>query len=148
ERRIKAYLLKSSLIPFFGGMPIDQIKTYHMEQFKARLSKEGLANKTIKNHLTVLSKCLASAYDWLEITSKPPKVPWPKCPPPQTDYLSPGECETLLSYAEGALREMILLTLRTGLRQGELKGLQWSSIDWENRVLLVRHSLCDREKRI
>lgn len=148
EQRIKRYTLKSSLIPFFGRMPVREIKQFHMEQYKARRVKDGLANKSIKNHLTVLSRCLTSAYDWLELTSKPPKIPWPKCPPPQTDYLSPDECEMLLSHADGLVREMILMALRTGMRQGEIKGLQWSSIDWESRVVIVNHSYCDREKNI
>jgi integrase len=148
EQRIKSYTLKSSLIPFFGKMPVGNIKTRHIEQYKARKVKDGLANKSIKNHLTVLSKCLSSAYQWLELPSKPPDIPWPKCPPPETDYLSPDECEMLLSHAAGMLREMILMALRTGMRQGELKGLQLSAIDWENRVVIVKHSYCDREKNI
>ena len=41
---------------------------------------------------------------------------------------------------------MLLTTLRTGLRQGELKALQWPSIDWNNRILTVRHSWCDYRK--
>jgi integrase len=41
---------------------------------------------------------------------------------------------------------MLLTTLRTGMRQGELKGLQWSSIDWQNRIVAVRHSRCDYRK--
>jgi integrase len=148
EQRIKRYTLKSSVIPFFGKIPVGEIKTYHIERYKARKVKEGLSNKTIKNHLTVLSKCLTSAYAWLEFTSKPPEIPWPKCPPPQTDYLSPDECELVLSHASGVIREMILMALRTGMRQGELKGLQWSSIDWGNRVVIVKNSYCDREKTI
>src|SRR6266568_3627480 len=36
EARIKKYTLKSSLIPFFGSMPIKDIKAYHIEQYKAR----------------------------------------------------------------------------------------------------------------
>jgi integrase len=148
EQRIKRYTLKSSLIPFFGKMPVGEINTYHIQQYKARKVKDGLANKSIKNHLTVLSKCITSAYAWLEFASKPPEIPWPKCPPPQTDYLSPDECAILLSPAGGVIREMILMALRTGMRQGELKGLQWSSIDWENRVVIVKNSYCDREKNI
>jgi integrase len=148
EQRIKSYTLKSSLIPFFGKLQIAEIKTHHIERYKARKVKEGLANKSIKNHLTVLSKCLTTAYQWLELPSKPPEIPWPKCPPPQTDYLSPDECEMLLAHASGVIREMILMALRTGMRQGELKGLQWAAIDWETRLVIVRHSYCDREKTI
>src|SRR4051812_16290490 len=36
EQRIKSYTLKSSLIPFFGKLPIDEIRTQHIEQYKAR----------------------------------------------------------------------------------------------------------------
>ena len=53
--------------------------------------------------------------------------------PPSIDYLSPEECELLLSHANGIIYEMILTALRTGMRQGELRGLQWSSIDWLNQ---------------
>jgi integrase len=148
ETRIKEYTLKSSLVPFFERIPVKDIKTHHIEQFKSKKMKAGLANKTIKNHLTVLNKCLVCAYDWLGITAKPPVIKWPKCPPPETDYLSADECELLLSHSTGTVREMILMALRTGMRQGELKGLQWSSIDWENRVVLIKHSLCDRAKDI
>jgi hypothetical protein len=68
EIRIKEYTLKSSLVPFFGRIPVKDIKTHHIEQFKSKKMKAGLANKTIKNHLTVLNKCLVCAYDWLGIT--------------------------------------------------------------------------------
>ena len=62
--------------------------------------------------------------------------------------VSADECELLLSSADGVVREMILLTLRTGLRPGELTGLQWSSIDWQNRIMTVRYSRCDRRKKL
>jgi integrase len=71
-----------------------------------------------------------------------------RCPPTQTDYLTTAECELLLAKSEGQLREMLLLALRTGLRQGEIRGLQWSSIDWQNRSLTVRHSRCDRNRSL
>jgi integrase len=34
------------------------------------------------------------------------------------------------------------------MRQGELKGLQWNSIDWQNMTVTVRHSRCDRARDI
>src|ERR1700739_2546436 len=34
--------------------------------------------------------------------------------------------------------------LRTGMRHGELAGLQWSSVDWQNKRIIVRHSRCPR----
>jgi integrase len=146
ERRRKKYVLTASLVPFFGKMPISTITAYQIEQFKAKKLKAGLAPKTINNHLSVLRTCLDTAYDWLKIDVKRPQIKWLKCPPPQTDYLSDEECELLLFHAKGVVYEMVLTALRTGMRQGELKGLQWSSIDWENRSLVVRHSRNDYTK--
>jgi integrase len=148
EQRTKKYVLSASLVPFFGRMQLSEITAHSIERYKVRLLKEGVTPKTIKNRLTVLNKCLNTAYEWLELGAAPPKIKWPKCPPPCTDYLSPGECELLLSHADGAVREMLLTALRTGMRQGELKGLQWSDVDWQSQNIVVRHSRCDYRKTL
>ena len=137
EQRTKKYILNASLVPFFGKMRLGKITTHDIERYKAHALKEGVTRKTINNRLTVLRKCMSTAYDWLELPGTPPKFVWLKCPPHAMDYLSPDECELLLAHADGVIREMILTALRTGMRQGELKGLQWSSIDWQNRSIGV-----------
>ncbi|MBV1699526.1 MAG: site-specific integrase [Hyphomicrobiales bacterium] len=143
EQWTKRRLLRSALIPFFGRIVIVQITARHIEQYKASALKAGRSNKTINNHLTVLRKCLYTAYEWLSLPGTPPKITRLKCPPTTADYLSPDECSLLLSSARGTTYEMILTALRTGMRQGELKGLQWPSIDWQNRSIAVQHSRCD-----
>jgi integrase len=148
EARMKKYILRAFLIPFFGKMSLEQITTQHVEQFKAQVLKVGTSPKTINNRLATFSKCMTTAYEWLKLSGTPPKVKWLKCPPPRTNYLSADECELVLAHAEGVVYEMILIALRTGMRQGEIRGLQWSSIDWENRSLAVRHSLNDRTKQL
>jgi integrase len=148
EQRSKRYILNASLVPFFGKIPVGQITSYHTERFKTQWVAKGVSNKTIKNYLTVLNKCLKTAYDWMKLEGEPPRINWPKSNPTRTDFLSPDECELLLNNTEGVVREMILTALRTGMRQGELKGLQWSSIDWENRSVTVRHSRDDRMKML
>jgi integrase len=148
EQRMKKYILGSSLVPFFGKMLIGQITTRHIEQYKAQTLREGVGRKTVNNRLAVLSKCIKTAYEWLGLSGTPPKIELLKCPPPPTNYLSADECSLLLSNADGVVREMILTALRTGMRQGELRALQWPSINWQNRTIAVRHSLCDRTKKL
>jgi len=148
EQRMKAYILRKHLVPFFGKIPIGRIGTHQVEQFKARALKTWLARKTVNNQLAVLGKCIRTAYDWLRLSGMPPKIALLKCPPAQTDYLSADECELLFGAADGVIREVILTALRTGMRQGELRALQWSSIDWENRIIAVWHSLNDRLKQL
>lgn len=148
EQRNKTNILRASLVPFFGMMPVRAVTSRHIEQYKALMLKNRIARKSINNRLIVLNKCLATAYEWLDLPGKPPKAIWLKCPPPKTDYLSADECVLLLSNAAGVTFEMILAALRTGMRQGELRGLQWSSIDWQNRSITIRHSRCDYTKRL
>ena len=153
EQKTKRYILNASLIPFFGKTPLGKITSHDIERYKAHAVKDGVSRKTINNRLTVLRKCMTTAYDWLELPGTPPKFVWLKCPPHAMDYLSPDECELLLAHADGVIREMLLTALRTGMRQGELKGLQWSSIDWCERRSgsaqrwrseIFRHDICRR----
>jgi len=148
SQEAKKSILNISLVPFFGKIAVGDITTRTIEQYKAHELKIGVTNKTLKNRLSVLSKCLTTAYDWLQLGGKLPKIVWPKCASYRTEYLSSEECELLLSHAKGNFYEMILTALRTGMRQGELKGLQWSSINWQNQSVTVRHSRCDRAKTL
>ena len=143
EQRQKRLALQTSLVPFFGKMRLSAIGKRDIELYKAHEQQKGWSNKTINNKLTMLRKCLATASEWEAMRNTPPTIKQLKCPPPKTDFLTTDEATSLLAHAEGTTYEMILLALRTGLRQGEIRGLQWEAIDWENRILTVRHSLCD-----
>lgn len=146
EQFSKKQILRSSLIPFFGKMHLSSITTEYVERFKAFEIRTGVSNKTINNRLTVLSKCMRCAHEWHQAPL--PTIKLLRCPPPRTNYLTPTECETLVKHAEGQMLEMVLLALRSGIRQGELRGLQWSSIDWQNSSVTIRHSQCDRSKSL
>ena len=146
EQLAKKYVLSSSLVPFFGSKPIGQIRAHDVERYKALQLEHGFTNKTIMNRLTVLNKCLITAYEWLELQGAPPKIKWPKWQAPEIDYLLPEECVVLVSHADGVIREMVLMGLRTGMRQAELRGLQWSSVDWLTRSVAIRHARDDYRK--
>jgi len=145
ERRTKTSILTKHLIPSFGHTPIGKINTLQVERFKSRQVAKGLSRKTINNQLAVLSKCLSTAQDWCGLEAIP-KIKWLKAPPPKTDFLSHEECDLLLSHAEGVWREMILTCLRTGLRRGELKALQWQDINWSTGTITIRHTWCEDRK--
>jgi integrase len=134
--------LQAHLIPFFGETPIDRIDTLQIERYKSKKMNEGLANKTINNHLIILGKCLRDAQEWLDLP-KIPKIKKLKIPPLKIDFLSREECELLLAHSSGLWREIILTALKTGLRRRELKALEWPDINWSNRTLTVRHSWCE-----
>lgn len=141
----KKCTLKNHLVPFFGKTKIDRITTLQTEQYKSRKVKEGFANKSINCQLEILSSCLHTAQDWLEF-DKIPKIKKLKEPPIKTVFLSHKECAVLLANSSGLCHEIVFMALKTGLRQGELKALQWSDINWHNKTLTVRHSWCEHKK--
>ena len=146
EQYEKWKILTTSLMPFFGSMPLYAIKTHHIEQYKAGQVSNRRREQDDKQQAGGIGQMPAvrSRVVWHSNAA----IKMLRCAPPKTDYLTVAECELLLSHSRGQLREMILLALRTGMRQGEIRGLQWSSIDWQNRSLAVRHSLCTHKKAL
>ncbi|MDP3792202.1 MAG: tyrosine-type recombinase/integrase [bacterium] len=138
----KKYVLKTNLIPFFGETSIDKIDTMQVELYKSRKIGEGLMNKTINNHLIVLGKCLRDAQEWLNLP-KIPKIKKLKIPPFKIEFLLQEESNLLLANSNGIWHDIIFMALQTGLRRGELKALNWLDIDWNNKMLIVRHSWCE-----
>jgi len=143
EQYIKAIYLRVHLVPFFGNLPLRDISSESIERYKGKKRAAGLSDTTINHHLTTLMKCLRCAQEWGRIPLLP-KVRKIKTAPPPFDFLTPPESEQLLRYArlrEPTWHDMILLGLRTGMRRGELLGLQWADVDLDKRKITVRHSL-------
>ena len=138
----KQGLLNYSLTPWFGKTLLSKIDLLAVEQYKAEKIKIGLAPKTVNNHLAALGKCLNCAHEWGKLATVPPKIKRLKAVSQRIDFLSPIESHQLIQdRSEPMWNCMILVALRTGMRLGELLGLEWSDIDWERRILTVRQSL-------
>lgn len=141
EQKNKRSALNLHLLPWLGKKRIDAISGLHIEEFKAAKLESGLSPKTINNLLAILKRCLRDASDWLKIDSAP-KIKLLKVPPQKFDYLTFDESRRLLAAcADSFWRTMILVALNTGLRLGELKGLQWTDISFEHGHLTVRRSV-------
>ena len=146
EIQAKKYILKKHIVPFFGGTSIDAITTLQVEQYKSKKTNGGFGKSTLNNHLTVLSTCLKTAQNWLNL-DKLPNIQRLKAPPPKTDFLSHKESEKLLAHSTpGMWRDVIFTALKTGLRRAELKALKWEDINFENKILTVRNSWCEYKK--
>ena len=90
----------------------------------------------------MLSKCLKTAEEW-EIISKTPRIKSLKVAPKDPNYLNENEYNKLIEAAkEDRLSyEMILFTLRTGVRMGELLALDWSDINFANRLVTIKRNI-------
>jgi len=103
-----------------------------------------LLNKTIKHHHRLISAILNQAVYWQVIPSNPAsRVKPPKVARTEAKYLDEKETAKLLELLEGETIQhstMIKMFIYSGLRRGEMCGLEWDDIDFENQMITVRRS--------
>jgi integrase len=139
EVKSKESICRNHLIPAMGHFRLDRIGKPQIERYKAIKVSQGLAAKTINNHLTVLRKMLVVAHEW-DLIDFVPHIQWLKTVPPDFDFLDFDEAERLFASADGKWRPMILFAARTGLRLGELRGLTWRNVDLQRGRVTVMQS--------
>ena len=142
EIRAKESILSLHLVPVFGKSRLNEITSRRIDSYKADKLAQGLSAKTVNNHLTVLRRCLTLAVEW-ELLDRVPAMKWLKTEEPEFDFLTFEEADRLLAAAkrEPQWWTMILLGLRTGLRQGELLALRWQDVDLHGSKVVVRKAV-------
>ncbi|WDV94207.1 site-specific integrase [Brevibacillus parabrevis] len=151
--------LKNRILPVFGNMRLDQIKPFHIVRFISELSDEGsrqdgkegsLSPGTIRYIHRVINNILSRAEEWKIIKKNPAAdVKKPKESYKDIDVYDETEIAALFEALEKEpfqWRMMITLAITTGLRRGELVGLEWKHIDLENGTIEVKQSISMRIK--
>ena len=140
------------IIPKIGSTPLNQITTGTLEKFYAHLKSDGrlirreqygtgLSNSVIRSIHAHCRASLEKAKNERLIRKNPAehcKLPQKKSP--EIEVLTPAEMQRLLiqaKYETEAFYVMFLLDLSTGLRRGEVLGLQWDDINFETGTLNV-----------
>jgi integrase len=132
--------LRRHFVPFFGERPIDKIDPAYVARYLKRKRDEGLASKTVQNHLNFLHGVFSFAIKRGWAQSNPVAyVDRPKknrSPHQRVRFLQPSELDQLIeAIPEDTLgsveRTLYLTAALTGLRQGELLALKWLDIDWQ-----------------
>jgi integrase len=138
-------IVRNHLRPFFDRLRLRELTPVHLRAFKARKLDEGLHPNTVGGMQGVLSGALNQAVDDRLITSNPAsrvKKAAAKGERPMRS-LSYEEASRLCDAAAGGRYEaLIVVALRTGIRQGELAALKWEDLDLDSPrpAITVRHS--------
>lgn len=156
-------MLNSRIIPYFSHFHVDKIKPTDIMQFYDLLSKDTqivrrknnngkktgkpLSSKTIAEHHRLLHAMLQKAVYWQLILANPAeRVQPPKSKKPKRRYYDDEQCKVLLSNLNELsvddikYKTAITLTLFTGVRLGELMGLEWPDIDFTNGIVSINKS--------
>lgn len=138
-------IIDKRLIPKFGSKVVSSIKKQDIVEFRASLAKVITRNKTplsahsINRHIKILYAILNDAADQFEFTSivalKPLKEQ-------KTDIfpLSLNEVRTFLSSVRKDFHSYYTVRFFTGMRTGEIDGLQWKYVDFEGQQILIRET--------
>jgi integrase len=134
-------MLAQKITPIVGDLNLSDISTHRIQSLMAELLK-GRNPNTVNKHLTMLKTLFKHARKWGYLVVSPAEdIQKYRCEQREMDILTPAEVQTFLKYADEPYKTLFLTAILTGLRRGELLGLQWGDIDWRSSVLRVRRSL-------
>ena len=141
---------QGNIKPLIGHMLVTDIKTMHCQNVLNQMI-DDYAGGTIYQTYICLGAMLKSAVQ-NDIIAKQPMdgVEIPKARKLKSDihYLTIEEEQAFLETIEDTHnKEPLSLVLQTGLRTGELIGLTWDAIDWEERTITVNKTLEYRHSR-
>ncbi len=147
-RSIVACYLK----PAFEGFLLADISNERIQGFLSKTLRERpVAPRTVNQALAVLKVMLKHGKRWHYLRENPSEGIKPlRVEPKEMDYLNPSEIRLLLQHADEPYRTLFLTAILTGMRSGELLGLQWGDVDWTANSIHVRRSLywCDSDELI
>ena len=143
--RAKRMTLDRHLYPFLKQKKLDEISSRDIEEIKSIKLREALSPKTVNNILSALRACLNCAVEWGEV-DRLPKIKMLKVAEQPFRFLSEDECRQLLLGAKSVIdRDMVLCAMRTGMRRGELLGLEWRSVDFNLNQITIQQSYVEGE---
>ena len=139
--------LKMHLFPAFGEMRLDEITVDTVQQFLN--DRVDLAKNTVHTMFVLFSEIMDSAFEDRYITSNPAKskrVTIPSTKKTERQALAPEQLKAIISQISDKLtdmteRRLMALLLFTGMRRGEVIGLRWEDIDFEQRLIAVNRAV-------
>lgn len=133
--------IKDSLI---GERAIQDILTADLQKYYNKKLAEGLSAKTVRHLSVIIREALSQAVRLKYIKSNPHDgVILPKKAKFVGNTLSQADVTKLLNEAKyEPLYPLIMTAILSGMRKGELLGLEWKNVDLENGFIKVEKSLC------
>jgi integrase len=141
-------LLRIYAIPALGTIKLRRLTPQQVEALLTRMRGAGLAPRTVWHLRAVLRSALTDAVRAAEVMRNAAALAHPpKVEPFQVEPMTPARAGAILDSVAGTdLEAPVSLALWTGLRQGELLGLQWSDVDLVARRLSVAANLQRRSR--
>lgn len=149
--------IEKYIIPNLGDIKLKDLKVIHIEKFikKLKSTKINYGNKqktisptTVQTYYGILRTALNKAVKLQMLNDNPCKfIDTPKRSKFKANILTPEEIKLLKyklnlnTYNDYIFNLALDLTLELGLRRGEMCGLTWDNIDFENKTITLDKAL-------
>lgn len=135
------YVLNQHILPVIGGYRLRDITPMQIQAIMA-----GLAGKSnsLQSKVLINLRSIFKAAQENGLVAKSPVSSMLKPSGKKTvekEALNAQERQLLLEWVKNPrARTFLLIALHTGMRRGEIVGLQWEDIDFKKKVIHVRHN--------
>jgi integrase len=145
----KRYIFKH-IIPHIGNIKLNKLAPLKLQKFYTTKVNAGLSGTTVLQIHRILHKAFTQALKWQLIHFNVADcVEIPKKSNFQANFLNAEEMTKLLNISKGTpLYIPILIATTTGMRRGEVLGLTWSNIDFDNNKISIVQSLQQINKNV
>ena len=135
-------LLRVHVTPVIGGIPLQRLEPLHVQAIYTSMAEKNLAARTIVQAHRVLREAIHHAVKWqLVVRNVADSVELPRPERFKPMILEPEQLLHVLAAADDTpYGAFFFLAAATGLRQSELCGLSWTSVDLERSTLTVEQS--------
>ncbi|MDW3038322.1 MULTISPECIES: tyrosine-type recombinase/integrase [Bacillus cereus group] len=139
------WIVEKHIIPAIGDVELTKLNPIIIQGLYNKLTKEkALSDENIQKVHTLINDSLKKAERWGLIARNPASlVDRPKAEKKEITVWDVEEVRQFLKYAKKSGRYYIafLLALTTGMRQGEILGLRWKDVDFENGCVRITQTL-------
>jgi integrase len=136
-------ILKRALLPVLGPSTLVRAIRGPMIAQYERTRSGQVSAYTVANELGVLRHCLRLARRWGYVASVP-EIVLPKRPEGRLRYLDEAEIGRLLFACRDSrnayLATVVILALHTGMRKGEILGLEWERVDLSTARITIHQT--------
>lgn len=138
-------IIRDHILPNLGGTKVVELRPDLIQALYDNKVEDGVGLRTIQLTHAVLRRFLNRAVKLGLLPNNPAVITSnPRPQQKEMHILDEGQAQRLLITAKATqIRNLALyqLAISTGMRQGELLGLKWQDVDWDQKTLHIQRQL-------